>query len=110
MKKSEFMNLMKFPEEWDLLEMYPDELFAWQESGYEVGHEDGSEHDRNGAFHWWLRRNPTKTELAKLIRLAAIDPDPMLGVDVLQYIHKAVEFDSDLATLERSLFGHRVGS
>ncbi len=95
---------MKFPLEWERLGMYPEELFLWQVSGYEAGHEDGSEHDRNGAFHWWLRRSPGKVELAKLIQLAACDPDPMLGEDVRKYIRRASAFDSELAALEEGLF------
>lgn len=104
MTKTEFLKLMNFPQEWELLGMYPDELFMWQASGYQPGHESGSEHDRNGAFHWWFRRNPSKAQLEKLIRLAACDPDPMLGEDCRQYIHKACAFDAELADLERSLF------
>ena len=89
MTKSEFLKLMRFPPEWDALGMYPDELFDIQLGGYEPGHEQGAEHDRNGAFHWWLRRSPTKGQLDALYRLAALDPDPLLGQDLLQYLDKA---------------------
>ena len=51
MTKIEFLKLMRFPTEWDTLGMYPDELFAFQLAHYEPGHEEGAEHDRNGAFH-----------------------------------------------------------
>ena len=106
MNKSEFVKLMHFPVEWITLEMYPDELFQWQLVGYEPGHEGEAEHDRNGAFHWWLRRQPTKIELEKLLRLAALDPDPLLGEDLRQYIRKASSFDERLAVLDRELFAH----
>ena len=107
MTKSEFLKLMRFPVEWVSLGMYPDELLQWQLSGYQPGHEDGSEHDRNGAFHWWLRRQPSKKELENLLRLAALDPDPMLGEDLRQYIRKATAFDEQVAALDRELFGRR---
>ena len=104
MTKSEFLELFRFPSEWMTLGMYPDELFQWQLSGYEPGHEASPEHDRNGAFHWWLRKAPTKTELENLLRLAALDPDPILGDDLRQYIRKASIFDDRLAELDQELF------
>ncbi|MHA6881789.1 hypothetical protein [Ralstonia pseudosolanacearum] len=107
MIKLEFVQLMRFPVEWITLEMYPDELFQWQLAGYQPGHEEGVEHDRNGAFHWWFRRQPTKIELEKLLRLAALDPDPLLGEDLRQYIRKASAFGEQLAVLDRELFAHR---
>jgi hypothetical protein len=103
--KKEFLALMRFPVEWDTLGMYPDDLFSWQISGYAPGHEQGAEHDRNGAFHWWLRRHPSKAQLLNLVRLAALDPDDALGNDVRQYFYAAKSFDSEVASLDRSLFG-----
>ena len=102
--KLEFMKLLRFPSEWVTFGMYPDELFQWQFSGYEPGHEGAAEQDRNGAFHWWLRKPPTKAELENLLRLAALDPDPALGADLRQYIRKASAFDELLAALEQELF------
>lgn len=87
--------------------MYPDELFEWQISGYRPGHENGSEHDRNGAFHWWLKRSPTQDELDKLLRLAALDPDPLLGNDVRKYIRQALNFNENLSALDGELFKNR---
>ena len=84
--------------------MYPEELFQWYLSRYKRGQERGSEHVRNGAFHWWLKRQPTREELANLLRLAALDPDASMGNDVRQYIHKASAFDEQLAALDRELF------
>lgn len=107
MTKSEFQKLMRFPSEWLSLGMYPDDLFRWQLSGYEPGHENGAEHDRNGAFHWWLRRQPSIIELKNLVRLAAVDPDPMLGEDVRQYIRRAAAYDEQVAALDRDLFAGR---
>jgi hypothetical protein len=98
---------MRFPEEWLLLDMYPDDLFYSQLSGYQPGHENGSEHDRNGAFHWWLRRAPSREELENLLRLAALDPDFLLGQDLRQYIRKATAFDENMELLDRKLFMRR---
>jgi hypothetical protein len=99
--------LMRFPDEWVTFDMYPDELFHWQLAGYEPGHEDGAEHDRNGAFHWWLRRRPTRSQLKNLLRLAALDPDRLLGDDLRKYIAKADAFDEELAKLDSKLFSGR---
>ena len=98
---------MNFPLEWDSLDMYPDELFEGQVSLYELGDERGSEHYRNGAFHWWLRRQPSKVQLENLLRLAALDPDPLMGEDVRQYIQRSVLFDAELAALDAKLFPGR---
>lgn len=105
MTKLEFLRLMKFPREWIDFDMYPDELFSIQASNYQPGHESGAEHDRNGAFHWWLRRKPTKDRILNLLRLAALDPDPFLGQDLRQYLRRAESFDEDASVLEQQLFG-----
>jgi hypothetical protein len=89
MKKEEYLKLMRFPNEWLDWGMYPDQLFQLQVSGYETGHEDGSEHDRNGAFHWWLKQNPSAEKLILLAKLTLIDPDPLMGQDVRSYIAKS---------------------
>ncbi len=107
MTKEQFLQIMRFPPEWITFGMYPDELAQWQTSGYEPGHEDGAEHDRNGAFHWWLRRSPTKDELEKLLRLAALDSDSLLGNDLRKYIRQASAFDERLAELDKALFDCR---
>lgn len=104
MTKEQYLQLMRFPSEWVVFEMYPDELAEWQIAGYELGHEEASEHDRNGAFHWWLRRSPNKNTLEKLLRLAALDPDPYLGNDLRNYIQQAPAFDASLADLDKILF------
>jgi hypothetical protein len=106
MTKNEFLDLMSFPKEWNSLGMYPDELFEWQVTHYQVGHEEAAEHDRNGAFHWWLRRNPTRDQLERLLRLAIIDPDAHLRSDVLRHIRAAAVFDAGLAGIESELLTH----
>ena len=86
MTKDEFLQLMRFPIEWDSLGMYPQELFEAQVARYEPGDERGSEHDRNGAFHWWLRKGLTKHQVELLRRLSHLDPDPLLGQDMRRYL------------------------
>jgi len=94
MNKIQFLKLMNFPEQWINLDMYPDELADVQLSGYRSGHENASEHDRNGAFHWWLKRSPAENALVKLMFLASIDPDKHLGQDIRSHIQKAANYTS----------------
>ncbi len=72
--------------------MYPDALSKVQLEGYKPGHEQASEHDRNGAFHWWLKQEPTEDQLIKLMKLASLDPEPFVGEDVRGYIRKAKNY------------------
>lgn len=88
MTKDEFLALMNFPVEWKELGMYPDELWQGQLSRYLPGDELGSEHDRNEAFHWWLKRELSQEQLQKLVNLANLDPDAGLGADVRGYLDR----------------------
>ncbi len=101
MDKSEFLKLMNFPADWLTLEMYPDELSVMQSNGYVPGHENGSEHDRNGAFHWWLKREPSKVQLIKLVSLTRVDPDQHMAEDVRMRIGKAKHCDDEVMRLLR---------
>jgi hypothetical protein len=56
--------------------------FAVQIASYLPGDEDAPEHHRNGAFHWWLRKDPIADLLSKLVDLTYLDPDPLMGDDV----------------------------
>lgn len=71
------------------MDMFPDELFDEIWGGYEPGHEDASEHDRNGIFHWWLKRQPESEVLLKLVKISYVDPDQLMAADVRSYIAKA---------------------
>ncbi len=84
--KSAFLELMHFPKEWLEFGLYPDELFIGQVDNYILGDEDGSEHYRNGAFHWWLKRNPTREQLSNLVQLTFLDRDSLMATDVRDYI------------------------
>lgn len=96
MTKKEFLVLMRFPPEWLHLGMYPDELWMSQLAGYKPGHEQAPEHDRNGAFHWWLSKEPDKQTLVKLTVLAEKDPDQIMADDVRNYILQAKSCDSEI--------------
>ena len=94
MSKSEFLRLMKFPSEWEEWGMYPEELFKLQFSAYSPGKEEGSEHDRNGAFHWWLANCPNSEALLKLAKLSWLDPDQVMADDARKHIARAQGADS----------------
>lgn len=96
MKKSDFLKLMAYPTEWEQWNMYPDELFERQLSRYEPGHEQGAEHDRNGAFHWWIKKRPTKDQLRKLIKLTYLDPDRPMAEDVRERLRKLDNYDAQM--------------
>jgi len=96
MTKEEFLSLMRFPREWVDWEMFPEELFQFQISGYKRGHERASEHNRNGSFHWWLRQKPNKQQLKRLIALTYLDPDKGMAADVRKYISGADNCDQEL--------------
>ena len=68
--------------------MYPDGLYQRQVESYQAGNEDASEHFRNGAFHWWLKRDPSDDLLTKLIFLTTQDPDRAMARDVRRYISR----------------------
>ncbi len=102
MNKAEFMQLMSIPKEWDEYGMYPEELFAAQIGHFDPSHIQGSEHDRNGMFHWWLKRQPSKEELLKLVALSHLDPDQLMAGDVRLYIARAKNADDEVkAALDR---------
>ena len=77
---------MQFPPEWVDWGLIPPELAELQLSRYEPGHEQGSEHDRHGAFQWWLNRNPSEAVLIQLARLTWLDPDEPMGAYVRECI------------------------
>lgn len=93
MDEATFLTLMNFPSEWKELGMFPAALSRELRARYRPGQEDGSEHDRNGAFHWWLRQNPSAEHLLILIRLTELDPDPLMASDVRRYIARSGNAD-----------------
>lgn len=79
MNHDAWLELMRFPPEWVAWHMIPEALAAIQLAGYEPGHEDASEHDRHGAFQWWLKQQPAPEILVQLARLSWLDPDPLMA-------------------------------
>jgi hypothetical protein len=102
MKKSEFLSLMGYPAEWLEWNMYPDELFERQLDMYRAGDERGAEHDRNGAFHWWLKQDITADQLAKLVALTFKDPDSIMAEDVRKHIERRNDLPQNVRALLRT--------
>lgn len=72
--------------------MLPDTYVGAVLPRYERGHELASEHDRHGAFQWWLKQDPNEDCLVKLAKLSWLDPDPLMGGYVRECISKAKHF------------------
>jgi hypothetical protein len=68
-------------------------------AAYEPGMEHASEHDRNGAFHWWLKTLPDKAVLTQLIALSYLDPDQLMAADIRSYIALAAHADKEICEL-----------
>ncbi|MDO6388472.1 hypothetical protein [Uliginosibacterium sp. 31-12] len=96
MNKLDYMRIMQIPQEWEQYGMYPDELFALQVKRFEPEHVSGSEHDRNGMFHWWLKNEPSKDQLLKLVALSYLDPDKAMAEDVRSYIARTKNCDGEV--------------
>jgi hypothetical protein len=96
MNKADFMRIMSIPAEWDALGMWPEELVQEQLKSYSSGDERASEHDRNGMFHWWLRREPTSDQLLRLVKLTHLDPEPLMAEDVRNYIRRSKNCNSEV--------------
>lgn len=99
MDKDEYLRLMNFPTEWEEWGMIPNEWLEGAIQSYEPGMENASEHDRNGAFHWWLKRSPSEAQLIVLAKLANLDPDPPMAEFVKEQICKAKCFSPRVASL-----------
>lgn len=98
--------LMQYPREWVEWDMLPDELINGQIATYQPGGERAPERYRNGAFHFWLRRRPSKNILFKLIRLSYLDPDPLMSYCLRKdHIAKAENVDEEV---ERVLRQNRI--
>lgn len=99
MKISRYVEMMEFPTEWISMDMLPRRFVRQQIDSYSAGDEESAEHDRNGAFHWWLKQNPEKEVLLKLFKLSLVDPDQIMAADVRRYIAKSKHADSEIIGL-----------
>jgi hypothetical protein len=97
--KIKFLHSMHFPNEWIEFDMYPDELFSIQEKGFDIGNEEGSEHDRFGAFLWWIEYARTKDQMLKLVKLSYLDPDQLMANDVRKRIKQSSLCDEEVMNL-----------
>ena len=88
MTHADWLKLMQFPPEWMAWQLIPAELATVQLASYEPGHEGAPEHDRHGAFQWWLKREPTPEVLVHLAQLSWLDPDQPMGGYVRECIAK----------------------
>lgn len=86
MTREDYFRLMRFPKEWEALDLMPVCLVDQLMGMYKPGHEDSSEQDRNGVFHWWLKQSPDKEVLMKLVNLSFLDPDQIMATDVRGHI------------------------
>ena len=96
MTRGEYIALMRFPPQWDTWGMLPDSYLSSAVAAYRPGHEAASEHDRNGAFHYWLRQSPSKSQLMLLYQLSLLDPDRHMAADWRSYLAKADACDDEL--------------
>ena len=105
MELSGYLNLMKFPPEWVSWNVLPIDFVTAQANMYEIGDEQGSEHDRHGVFQWCLGQHPSPEQLVLLARLTWLDPDPIMAGSVRQRIADvANEHPAVIAALQ---FPHR---
>ena len=87
MNRAEYLSLMNFPSQWEEWNMIPDEWLIEAISSYQPGNENASEHDRHGAFQWWLRHQHLEAnQLVSLAKLTFLDPEPLMGEYVRQCI------------------------
>jgi hypothetical protein len=96
MNHADWLDLMRFPPEWMAWHMIPEALAHIQLAGYAPGHEHASEHDRHGAFQWWLKREPDPEILIRLVRLSWLDPDILMGRSVRKHIAELPNCNSDV--------------
>jgi len=91
-----YIKLMKFPAEWTEWDMLPVESIRQMIETYKPGMENASEHDRHGAFQWWLKGRPTPEQLVMLARLSWLDPDEAMGGYVRECIAQIPNLSADV--------------
>jgi hypothetical protein len=96
-----YLKLAGFHERWREYGLLPAELIDQLRSTFKPGMEEASEHDRNGVFHWWLKRNPSKDVLVKLVELSFLDDDQIMAADVRKHVAQCSSYDSEVESLIR---------
>ncbi len=107
MTKNEFIKLMRYPREWLVWDMLPDELINRQLAEYAHSSEQAAKRYRNAAFHFWLLKTPGKEILLKLIKLSYLDPDPLMSY-VLRKEHIAHAENADDEEVAQALRLNRI--
>jgi hypothetical protein len=98
MTKEDFVKLMNYPKEWLEWDMLPDIVLEIQMNEYEPGHEQSSEHNRNGAFQFWIRGDADEEQLIKLVKLSKLDPEEIMCRYIREkYIPKCAAFSERVA-------------
>lgn len=100
MNTDDYLELMRFPEEWKEWALVPDEEYISDHIFHlKPGMEHTPEHARHEAFHYWLAREPSTERLEKLARLSALDPDAEMGESIRAEILKLPNCDDALREL-----------
>jgi len=97
MKTEDYLELMRFPREWQELGMVPDEEYISDHIFHlKPGMEHTPEHARHEAFHYWLAREPSAERLELLAKLSFLDPDTEMGESIRAEILKLGNCSDDL--------------
>lgn len=100
MNTNGYLQLMRFPPEWQQWHMVPDESYINEHiHALKPGMEHAPEHCRHEAFHFWLARNPSTERLTCLTRLSFLDPDTTMGESVRAEILQFKNCDRHLRAL-----------
>ena len=96
MTRSEYLRLMHFAPEWEEWGLISNEWLEGAMSTYEQGMENASEHDRNGQFHWRIKRDPSMEELVLLSKLSWLEPDHQMAEGWRDYIRQANNYSPEV--------------
>lgn len=86
--KNRLAELLHFPKEWLAWGLYPDEMFLEHRKQFQPGNESDSENERNEVFHYWLSKELSEDQFAKLVKLSFLDPDPIMAENIRDHIRK----------------------
>lgn len=91
MTKKDFLELMSFPREWMVWNMYPDELASIQMKEYRKGDEEGSEHTRFGAFLWWISNLGDESQYQLIMKLSYLEADKGMAEHVRSLLNQKLK-------------------
>ena len=100
MNAQDFLDMMRFPAEWQAWGMTPDEDYIQDMIMHlKPGMEHEYDHFRHHAFHHWLTREPTRDQLEKLVRLTFVDPDQEMARSIRAEILAQPNCDAGLRAM-----------